>query len=392
MLVKSKSSDDPSVAPIRSLPPATLTRRLLDERIARYRRERRSRDGTPDGIGHDCRAPYRPNDFGAVHDADVVHLHWTSNFLDWPTVLPWLAKQKPLVWTLHDMNPFLGALHYRDFKSPLPTAFAKWEASLCRHKASILRDIPVDRVRIIAPSLWMKKEAERSELMSRFEVDHIPNGVDGTLFHHMGDRECVRHCLRIPHGKIVVGFVAQNISEKRKGFAVLIDALGRMDVEKQRILLLIAGGNAPAVQGIESIHLGSFDNERLMNLFYNALDIFVCPSLADNLPNTVLEAMSCGVPTVAFETGGLPDMVLPGQTGWLATPIGDPVALADRLDRAVEEIDGGCRYGSRCTQVASLQYSLAQQATAMNRVYCDLTGDTIDRTPTAAKRTGQYHE
>lgn len=373
MLVKSKSSDDPKVTSMRPIAPASLTRRLFAERIARFRRERRSRDGTPDGIWHDCFAPYRPIDFSAIRDADVVHLHWTSGLLDWPTALPWLAKEKPLVWTLHDMNPFLGSLHFRDFTTPLPKAFAKWEESVCRRKGLLVRNIPTGRLRIVAPSRWMKLEAERSEWISSFTIDHIPYGVDTTVFHPLGNRDDVRRSLQIPTEKVVLGFVAQNISDKRKGFAVLIDALSKTNVKKDQIVLLIAGGNAPRIEGIASIHLGSFDNERLMNVFYNALDVFVCPSLADNLPNTVLEAMSCGVPTVAFDAGGLADMVRPGLTGWLASPVGDAAALASSLTTAIEVISNPTDYAAKCCDVASSEFGLQRQAKALEAVYREMT-------------------
>ncbi|MEM7313160.1 MAG: glycosyltransferase, partial [Planctomycetota bacterium] len=152
MLVTSKSSHDQTVETLPSLKAKSLTRRLFEERWARFQRERRLKDGGPDETYHDHRAPFRVEDFEGIQQADIVHLHWTSNLLDWPEVLPWLAREKPLVWTLHDMNPFLGVMHYQDPHAQTPHAFGEWDEGIRKQKRDILHAIASDRLQIIAPS------------------------------------------------------------------------------------------------------------------------------------------------------------------------------------------------------------------------------------------------
>lgn len=369
MLVKSKSSDDPTVMALPALKIKSLTRRLIEERWSRFSRERRLKDGAPDGVWHDCRAPYRQQDFAAIAGADIVHLHWTSGMLDWPKVLPWLALEKPLVWTLHDMNPFLGALHYQDGGISLPKAFASWDKTVLLQKSSILHAFPQDRLRIIAPSRWMKMEAEQSQTLSRFSVDHVPYGVCGSVFRPLAERESLRLALGIPPDRVVLGFVAQNLAERRKGFNVFLRALECLGDYRDHLLILSAGANGPRVEGIEIIHLGSFDNERIMNVFYNAIDFFVCPSLADNLPNTVLEAMSCGVPTVAFDVGGLQDMVLEEKTGWLVPASGGAEGLAKCILQATENRS---ITSQSVRSIAAERFSLQQQAAKVKSIYYEV--------------------
>ena len=374
MLVQNRSSQDPTVEALPSLPIQSLTHRLLRERWARVLREHRQRDGLPDGMISDSDAPYRPNDFKAIDDADLVHLHWTTGMLDWPTVLPWLASRKPLVWTLHDMNPFLGTQHYRDPAETLPTAFARWDQRVFARKRKLLDTIPRNRLHFVAPSRWIKGVAEQSVSMSGREIHHIPNGIAEDSFRALEQRAVVRKSLGIPEDRLVIGFVAQSMAEPRKGMSQLLDVLGQKELSESRSILLCAGGNPLSSSTLPTIYLGSIQSERLMNLFYNALDLFVCPSLADNLPNTVMEAMACGVPTIAFAVGGIPEMVRPGISGWIADRPGDVASLSEAMRSAMRELSSGGDYRKRCQVFIQSEYSLSRQVASMAQLYRSLIG------------------
>jgi glycosyltransferase involved in cell wall biosynthesis len=75
---------------------------------------------------------------------------------------------------------------------------------------------------------------------------------------------------------------------------------------------------AQADLGFPQYHLGKLSTTAQLVQAYNAADVFVLPSLEDNLPNTVMESLACGTPVVAFDTGGVPEMVTHGQNGYLA--------------------------------------------------------------------------
>jgi glycosyltransferase involved in cell wall biosynthesis len=367
MLVMEKHSGSDSVSlavPQRQLP---LWKRLLKERWDRVCREHHFSDGIPDAPFHNIHSGFRPDDFRAVLDADVVHLHWTCGFLDWPSTLPWLAERKPIIWTFHDMHAPLGVLNYRP-EGELPEAFAKWEDEVLRQKKGLLDKIPADRLHVIAPSRWMAEVARKSPVFNRFRVHHIPCGLSTETFKPL-NREAVRELLGLPPGRTAIGFVAQNLADKRKGMKVLTEALRSLVNHPAKPLLVTAGGTPQEIPGIESLHLGSFDGEKMLALFYNALDLFICPSLQDNLPNTVLESMSCGVPVVAFQVGGLPDMVRPGLTGWLAQAVGDAAQLASTIAEALDRGSLHQRMGTSCREVARREYALVSQAKCVVNVY-----------------------
>jgi glycosyltransferase involved in cell wall biosynthesis len=140
---------------------------------------------------------------------------------------------------------------------------------------------------------------------------------------------------------------ADNLTDRRKGGELLINALRQLSPQP---LTFITMGSDPfeiEINGIEVLHLGYIDHDRTKVLAYSAADIFVHPALADNLPNTILESMACGTPVVGFPIGGVPEMVRPGISGWLANEVSD-VALADMLQIALDTIQhndmrGPCR-------------------------------------------------
>jgi glycosyltransferase involved in cell wall biosynthesis len=372
MLVKVKSVLDPEVITVVNKPPGTILRRVLSERWARYLRERNSKDGIPDEVFSDCHSRYRPDDFSTIDNFDLIHLHWTTDLLDWPSTLANLASKKPLVWTLHDMNPFCGVLHYQDKKIKLPAAFGRWDAAVLSTKKRVLDGIPANRLRLVAPSTWMAKEVAASELMGRFRVDVVPNGLDTREYIPVENRQALRKLLGIPLDKIVVGFIAQNLSERRKGFHLLADALKGSISLIQDACLVTVGASEPTVVGFNHYHLGSTDNYRILKLFYNAIDVFLCPSVADNLPNTILEAMSCGTPTVAFDVGGIPDMVRPGITGWLAQPVGSSRELGSAIEMALLSHEDRHKFGSNCRAIANSEYTEAMQAARVIAIYKEI--------------------
>ena len=98
---------------------------------------------------------------------------------------------------------------------------------------------------------------------------------------------------------------------------MIIEALAGVDAAS--IGLLTWGGDigAHVPDGVAHRHCGRIFDDHLLKLLYSAADIFVCPSRADNLPNTILEGLACGTPAIGSNIGGIPDMVIPDKTGWL---------------------------------------------------------------------------
>lgn len=254
-------------------------------------------------------------------DADIIHLHWVSGFLDYPSFFK--KNQKPVIWTLHDMEPFQGGVHYEEkffgldeLGRPKPFFIPKELERLIedniRIKTGSLEGIK--NVTIVAPSRWLMHTSKNSLLFNRFNHYHIPYGLNTQLFQPR-DKNFSKALLDIPSGIPCLLFVADKIETYRKGFEFLRLALEGF--EQGSFILCAIGSNETRFMNTNMRLVGRIEDERLMSVVYSAADAFIIPSIEDNLPNTVLESLLCGTPVIGFRTGGIPDMINDGFNGLL---------------------------------------------------------------------------
>ncbi|MCB1356419.1 MAG: glycosyltransferase [Maritimibacter sp.] len=289
-----------------------------------------------------------PSGLGAwinASDADIVNLHWVCGET---LSLGEIARiEKPVVWTMHDMWPFMGAEHYDDdrhpgrWKAPYGTANRPPGASGpdidARVWARKARLWSGKTFNLVAPSGWLADCARESALMKHQPCEIIHNPLDTGAFAPV-DRSVARKLLGLPQDRKLILFGALGAtSDKRKGYDLLVEALRAFerDHDPDGVEVMVFGGqNSGAIPGIglPSHFLGTFRDEISLRLVYSAADIFVAPSRQDNLPNTVVEASACGVPSVAFDIGGMSDIITDGETGALA-PAFETGALAAGMAR-----------------------------------------------------------
>jgi glycosyltransferase involved in cell wall biosynthesis len=265
----------------------------------------------------------RPNGWGlpkallAAGKPDLFHFHWVSNFLDWEKTLHELAGTAPIAWSLHDLNPTMGAWHYLPDSHECNPRRDRIERELIEKKRRALARIPRERLVFICPSRWMAERCRASEITSRFESVVIPYGIDPHRFFPV-PKDKARAALGISGDQPVLGFLAYDLNDPRKGMDLLCGALTAMRAEQPPLLLTIGRAAEIPLEGIRHQALGTVTDDETLRVFYSACDLFVCPSRQDNLPNTVLESLACGTPVAGFHIGGLPDMVMEGVTGILA--------------------------------------------------------------------------
>lgn len=270
-------------------------------------------------------------------EADIINLHWVANFLDYESFFK--KNTKPVVWTLHDMNPFTGGEHYMESflgmdvsGQPIPRRLSELEKRVFKENLSLkFKSIQsASNISIVAPSEWLAQEAQNSTVFNSKQVYCIPYGINANVFQPR-DRNYSRGVLNIPKDKKVILFVADSISNHRKGYVFLKKALDLM--QREDVVLCAVGRKKSALESVRNtIELGSIYDERLMSMAYSAADVFIIPSLMDNLPNTVLESLMCGTPVIGFPIGGIPDMVKPGFNGLLAGNIS-----SQALFKSIEE-------------------------------------------------------
>jgi glycosyltransferase involved in cell wall biosynthesis len=234
-------------------------------------------------------------------------------------------------------------------------------------KRESLAKLDSHQLHVVTPSRWLAAEAGRSSLLSRFQCSVIPYGLDTDTFSPR-DRASARRNLGIPPDVKVLLFAADAINVRRKGLHLLLDALRGLHFKEQLVLLSIGRGNPPTVDGFACYHEPPLDDDERLSYVYSAADIYVAPSEQDNLPNTVLESIACGVPVVAFEVGGIPDAVRPGVTGLLAKP-GDPASLRAEIMNLLTNDEKRSEMSSNCRKVAVQEYSLELQAKRYMTLY-----------------------
>lgn len=267
-------------------------------------------------------------------DFDVVNLHWLGTGL---LSIDEIGRiWKPIVWTLHDMWPLCGTEHYDDLTNPerykkgyttttRPSSYRgpDIDAIMWRHKQ---RAWAGKRFYLVSPSLWLARCARQSALMSNQPCEVIPNCVDPRIFKPL-ERQIARRLLNLdPQKKYILFGAMASTSDRRKGFHFLQPALHCLAKDQevfQNTAVLIFGSSAPEQPldfGLSAHYVGHLHDDISLALLYSAADVFVAPSLQDNLPNTMVEAMACGTPCVAFAIGGMPDLIEQDKTGALAQP------------------------------------------------------------------------
>ncbi len=323
----------------------------------------------------------RLQDFGPR--PDLVNLHWISRWIDQPSFFASLPLDLPVVWSLHDMNPFTGGCHHagdcerftdhcRDcpqLKNPGPCddAFRFFEIKKGCYAGKNLH--------VISSSNWMSAQARRSALLRHARSFHtIPLGLDTQAFKAI-DKSCARQALAIDSERFVVGFACAYVSSHNKGGALLVEAL-RALADKAKITLLVFGvGKLPDSGGrYQLIELGSINSPHLQSLFYSACDVFATPSLIESFGLTALEAMACGTPVVAFHTGGLMDIVAHDETGLLETKVGSVVGLHDQLDWMLQHPTERQNMGLAARQRVEKQFASGLMAKRYVEVYNRLLG------------------
>lgn len=240
--------------------------------------------------------------------ADVVHLHWVVKLLDWKSVFR--HQTKKFVWTLHDMNPFTGGEHYKTgYQGEFGYASKR---NIAVKKAAIQHQ----RIQIICPSEWLSQLARQSEVFKHQEVRTMRNPIDNTVFAPI-DKAAMKEKHQLDPRKKNILFVAENPHDTRKGFSILMEALTSFNKDDFEVSVI---GNETYVQNaiIEANFFGTVNDEQKMVELYNAADVFVIPSLEDNLPNTVSEALLCGTPVAGMRIGGIQEMVQDGVNGYLS--------------------------------------------------------------------------
>jgi glycosyltransferase involved in cell wall biosynthesis len=261
---------------------------------------------------------------------DIIHLHWVARMMRLETLRRF---KRPIVWTMHDSWAFTGGCYlpgdctrYRESCGKCPMLNSSEENDLSRRiwqrKNNAWHGL---NLTVVAPSHWMADCARTSSLFRDTRIEVIPNGIDINRFAPV-DRVTARNELSLPLDKKLILFGAKGAdSDRNKGFHLLVETLGLLasNPANDQFELVIFGSTEPAqpLNYVFKTHYHGWqqDEARLAQLFA-AADVFVFPSIQESLGYTAMEAMACGTPCVAFNQGGVPDLIDHQQNGYLAKP------------------------------------------------------------------------
>lgn len=319
--------------------------------------------------------------------ADVIHLHWINQgMLSMDNLKSIIQSGKPIVWTMHDMWPFTGICHYAGectrYTNQCHTCPILYKGSardlsyqVFLQKQNLLKQADIT---FVACSQWLERMAKQSLLLQGKMVTNIPNAINTNLFKPANKQEIRTH-YNLPADKKLLLFGSVKITDKRKGIRYLVEACNLLQrtapALSAQLGVVVFGKQAEQLASlfpfpIYSMNYVSTDKE-LANI-YNAVDLYVTPSLQDNLPNTIVEAMACGVPCVGFNVGGIPQMIDHLHNGYVAE-----YKSAEDLANGIEWALSEGEYPSLCTEARRKALNSYAESIVAKK-YVDIYNKVID--------------
>lgn len=269
-----------------------------------------------------------------IQQADILHLHWINRgFLSLKNIEQLMTLNKPIVWTQHDMWACTGICHHaRDCENYYTQCHSCFylnsksskdlSSRVFNHKKKIFTD---SKISLVTCSQWLQNKVLKSGILKNCANISIPNPIDMQIYCPQDKTDC-RTKLGLPQDKVLLLFGAANSTDERKGLSYFLESLEILKEQRfdifERIEIVLFGEVKQEIKQriVAPIHiLGYISTEEKIVQLYNAVDAFVISSLDENLPNSIMESMSCGTPCMGFKTGGIPEMIEHKQNGYVAT-------------------------------------------------------------------------
>lgn len=326
--------------------------------------------------------PHRIDRAVAAHAPDIVHVHWTGGGFMSVDALRHLPY--PIVWTLRDMWAFTGGCHYtagcERYSSGCgrcPQLRSTEERDLSRrmwlHKQAAWRGMDLWLVPI---SSWLADCVHNSGLFAHTPVEVIPNGIDTGCFRPFATAASKAEWRLNPERRHILFGAIDATDDVRKGFHHMVAAVRLLADAgwSDRSELVVFGGTAPdslSGLGIPIRSVGKVTDDMALARLYSACDVMVVPSEQEAFGKTLVEAMACGTPVVAFDSGGPADIVEHGRTGYLARPF-DVGSLAEGIVWCIEDEARNAALGERARGRARREFEIDVVAERYQDLYSQI--------------------
>lgn len=267
--------------------------------------------------------------FVTDYNPDIIFLNNIHGGYFQLNLLEFLSNHAPLVWLLHDMWSFTGSSAYTDFDEwkrlksnkiemkDFPKIYSNTGEYLLKRKKKIYSKL---NLTIVTPSTWMFNCANESPLFKNFSIKLIPYSIDLDIY-KPSDKSIAKSILGFDPEEIVISFGAEKLTDFRKGGDIIFDIIKKLNDESDMRLSFLTFGNVNPTfekfKNIKTIQMGYLNSDKEKVLFYNASDVLIFPTRADNLPLVPIESISCGTPVIISKAGGCSDIIKNEYNGYV---------------------------------------------------------------------------
>lgn len=257
-------------------------------------------------------------------EADVLHLHFVAEFVDYPSFFP--NVKQPVVWTVRDENPGLGGFHFRETKLHFGAPYASLEEAFLKIKRKAIEQCKA--LHLVSLSNVVKAFCQSVDYLASRPNTVIPNTINLADFQLINKAQA-RLKLGLKADSIVLSFVSCHLGEERKGLHLVLQALKILN--DKRIHLLCVGHRDVGIAGATNVHFfGSISDTSLLSTIYSASTLFVNASVQETFGKTIVEALYCGTPVVTTSVGIAPEIITPNNGCLLPTRSAEALAKALR--------------------------------------------------------------
>jgi len=230
----------------------------------------------------------------AYLNADIIHLHWVSGFLDYETFFK--QNKKPVFWSLHDENVLLGAFHFKLDSDRNIDEYGVIDQQYTQIKQDSILNAN-SSITFISGADWILEKL-RNHNLSKLNREKVFYPIDKSLYRYI-DKITAKSILNLPEDKPIVLFAAGNILNFRKGFDLLLPLIS--DTDFSGVHFLVMGVLKTYLDLPNVTLLGKISDELLMPIIYASADYYILPSRAEGFSYGMSEALCCGTPVVAFD-------------------------------------------------------------------------------------------
>jgi glycosyltransferase involved in cell wall biosynthesis len=302
---------------------------------------------------------YRVHRHHLYEAADIIHLHWIGDFVDFSSFFQYCKK--PVVWTMHDKNPAMGCFHL-SLDRLRENNLRDLDTKLSKRKSEILKTFK--QLYLVSPSKALIKFSKESLSLHKFSHYHIYNSVDSNVFQDLSKFN-VKQLLGLPQDKTIVLLFSYSLNIYHKGMSLFVESINNRTFSNLHFIIVGTEFNLKQTKNTFTSYPYIHD-KLLLNIFYSTADLLLISSREENLPNVMLEAMACGTSVLAFPIGGMLDVIQTGFNGILTENISSEALITALVDLNC----GKYNFNRKCIRDYAIQnFSLCNQASKYAQLY-----------------------